>query len=370
MKIIIAYVSCGSGHFKAAEAIYGYLKEHRPDIETKIIDVLEKANPVFRFFYSRGYSFLVNHLVFIWRLFYWVTYLKPLRPLSRLIGFIVNWLNTRGFADFLAGENADFIVSTHFLSSETASALKNSNKIKSKLMTIITDFGVHPFWINKGTDIYIVASSFTKDKLCLEGIREDCIKELGIPIEPKFFKLHDKDNLSKKIGLLPGEFTVLIVTGSFGIGPVERIVDLLHHDAQLLVVCARNKKLSARLERKHYPNCFVFGFVDNIEEFMAVSDIIITKPGGLSIAESLAMGLLPIFISPIPGQETENLKALLNYGIGFYPKSLSGIKRLVTDFKRHPAKLKKLKEFGNIKKPDATRGICDVICQSGAGPAN
>jgi len=218
--------------------------------------------------------------------------------------------------------------------------------------------------------MYIVASDFTKEQLILEGVSQDMIKDLGIPIDPKFLEKYERSILCKKLDIEPNRFTVLISTGSSGIGQVEKIVDSLHNEAQILVVCAYNRILYASLGKKNYPNVKVFGFIDNIEELMAVSDIIITKPGGLTISESLAMDLLPIFITAIPGQETENEKALTKKSIGINIKDTASIKDIVLDFRDHPDKLKRMKErINELKRPFAVKELCNVICQGSAGVA-
>lgn len=368
MKIIITYASAGAGHFKAAKAIYSNLKEQHKELDVKLADVLQKTSFLFKVSYNQGYSFLVRHAPWLWRLAFLITYSKSLRLFTRPIASIINRLNTRIFSRILIQENPDFIVSTHFLPSEIAADLKTEQKITSKLITIVTDFGVHPFWVSEGTDTYVVASGFTKRQLLLEGIAENNIKELGIPIESKFLKEYNKEELFKKFNLQQNKFIVLIETGSFGIGPIEAIVDLLYKDVQILVVCAKNKRLYKRLKNKNYPDVKVLGFVNNMHELMAVSDIIITKPGGLSISESLAMDLLPIFIVPIPGQEKENIKALAHYGIGIYLEDINKIRDTVMGFRDHSEKLQEIKNsIRKIKKPFACQEICNVICQGSPG---
>jgi processive 1,2-diacylglycerol beta-glucosyltransferase len=99
-----------------------------------------------------------------------------------------------------------------------------------------------------------------------------------------------------------------------------------------------------------------------MEELMAAADVIVTKPGGLSTSESLVMDLVPIFISPIPGQEMENIKALQSFGIGFYPPDAASIKDLIIELKEHPEKLREMKEkIARIRKPDAVKDIANVI---------
>ena len=368
MKILVVYASAGAGHRKAAEAVYNYLKEHYKGLDLTIIDALKKTNLFFSSSYNWGYNLLINRAIFIWRLFFWLTDFRYLRPITRRIATFVNWVNTRKFLKFLIQENPDFIISTHFLPSEIICLLKNRQKIKSKLITVITDFGVHPYWISKGTDIYVVASGLTKERLIREGIAQDAIKVFGIPVEAKFSRKLDKTELCKKLDLDENKFTVMLMTGSFGIGPLEEITEALHKEAQVLVVCAKNKKVYEKLKNKNLSNVRVFGFIDNVEELMAVSDLIITKPGGLTISELLNMELFPLFVSRIPGQESANVEVLAKYGVGLYAESIEEIKNIALDLKDHPQKLQDLKEdIRKIKKPFASREICNVVCEGSIG---
>ncbi len=364
MKIIIAYASAGTGHRRAAEAIYNYFKENCHTFDLKIIDTLQKTNFVFRNLYSYGYLFLVNHALWLWHFCFWLTSIKCLKLITNILISIINRLNAKDFSKFLIQEKADFIISTHFFPSEVAAYLKRAHRLNSKLISVITDFGIHPFWILSGTDIYIVASAFTKEQLVLKGVQEDNIKDSGIPIDSKFLKQYEKNTLCKKFNIEPNKFTILISTGSSGIGRIEEIVDSLYKEVQILVVSAHNKILYARLRKRNYPEVRVFGFIDNIQELMAVSDIIITKPGGLTISESLAMDLLPIFIAAIPGQETENAKILAKKSIGINIKDAASIKDIVLDFRDHPDKLKSMKEkISELKKPFAVKELCNAVCQ-------
>ncbi len=363
MKVIIVYASAGAGHKTAAEAIYNYLKEYRRDIQAELVDILDKSDNFFKASYRWGYFVLINYAPALWALSFWITYCRFLRPLTRALASFLNSLNTYEFAKFLADENPDCIISTHFLSSEISARLKKKQKISSKVITAITDFGVHPFWLAAGTDLYIAASDFTKEILIKEGIEDKAIKVLGIPVNTKFLQVFDKPKLQDRFNLDRNKFTILVAIGSFGLGPIEQITDTLQEEAQVLVVCAKNKKLFEALKRKNYPSLRVFGFIDNIQELMAVSDVIITKPGGLSIAESLVMGLLPVFIVPIPGQETENIKVLAKYGLGLQAKDVSQIKEHIIYLRGHPDKLKDIKvAIEKVKKPSAVKDICDAIC--------
>ncbi|MFH1354983.1 MAG: glycosyltransferase [Candidatus Omnitrophota bacterium] len=363
MKVFIIYASVGAGHHRTAKALYDYLKENRNNIaDLRLVDALGHSNRIFRFLCTSGYSFLVSKTPILWRFFFWITNFRLLRIISRTIARICNWTNTQRFSSLLIRENPDYIICTHFLPTEIASNLKRLRKIQSKTITVITDYSVHPYWISWGVDNYIVATELTKKQLIREGVKEEKIKALGLPVSPQFFIDYKKETLLSKLGLKNDKFTVLMLTGSFGLGPIERIIDCLYGQVQLLVVCANNQKLYKRLSNKNLSDVRVYGYVDNIQELMTVSDIIITKPGGSTISEILMRELVPVFISPIPGQESGNVRVLMNYGVGILPGNVEEIKQAVLDFKKHPEKIKIVREsIRKIKNPDVLKEISDVI---------
>lgn len=362
MKVLIVHASAGAGHRRAAEAIYNYLKESSPDLDLVLLDALDKTNALFKFDYTKGYSFLIKYATTLWHWAFWATDSKFLRPISRRVARIINCINSQRLIRYFIQENPEVIISTHFLPSELAATLKKRKKITSKLITIITDYGVHPFWVSAGTDLYVVASDFTKDRLVGEGVGVEKIRVLGLPFDPKFLQHFDRRVLCHQIGIDPEKFTVLLMTGSFGLGPLEELAEALHKDCQVLVVCAGNKQLYGRLLKRNLENVKVFGFVSNAEELMAAAQVIITKPGGSTITEVLIMELPVIFISAIPGQETANVEALAQYGIGVSPKSIEEIKRIVLDLKENPQKIQELRgKISQIQKPFACKELANVI---------
>jgi processive 1,2-diacylglycerol beta-glucosyltransferase len=362
MKVLIIHASAGAGHRRAAEAVYNYLKESSPDLDLVLLDALDKTNALFKFDYTKGYSFLIKYATTLWHWAFWSTDFKFLRSISRRVAQIINGINAQRLIRYFIQENPEVIISTHFLPSELAATLKKKDKITSKLITIITDYGVHPFWICPGTDLYVVASDFTRDRLVMEGVGVEKISVLGLPFDPKFLQHFDRRILCHKMGIDHKKFTVLLMTGSFGLGPLEEIVECLHKDCQVLVVCAGNKKLYARLLKRNLENVKVFGFISNTEELMAAAQVIITKPGGATITEVLIMELPVVFISAIPGQEIANVEALAGYGIGVSPKNIQEIKSIVLDLKNNPQRIEELRrKIREIQKPFACKELASVI---------
>lgn len=371
MKILISYASAGAGHFKAAQAIYNCFKEkNNPDFQLEFVDLLQYSNRLFKNTYITGYTFLVHYAPWLWAIFFHFTNSRLFGFISRPIHFISNSLNTMAFTRLIIKQNPDLIISTHFWTSEISAYLKRRKKIKSSLITVVTDFMVHPFWISKGTDLYIVASEITQGILVEAGVASHKIMVLGIPVDKKFQQTYDKKILCQKLGLEENKFTVLIVTGSFGLGPIEEIIECLPPDTQVMAVCARNKKLFLRLTKKKYPHLKVFGFVDNIHELMSASDVIITKPGGLTISEVLSLGRVPVFISAIPGQEKGNVAVLSKYGIGVEAKSIPQARAIILDYQSHPDRLnRQIEIIQKVRKPFAAEELYNVVCQGGFRPS-
>ncbi|MDD5129573.1 MAG: glycosyltransferase [Candidatus Omnitrophica bacterium] len=362
MKVLIIHASAGAGHRRAAEAIYSYLKENSPELDLVLLDALDKTNALFKFDYTKGYSFLVHYATKLWHWAFLATDCKFLRPVSRALARIINSINSQKLIQYFIHENPDVIVSTHFLPSELAADLKNQHRISSKLITVITDYGVHPFWISGGTDLYVVASDFTKERLVMEGVDAGRVSVLGLPFDPKFLRHFDRRILCHKLGIDHKQFTVLLMTGSFGLGPLEEITEALHKDCQVLVVCAGNEKLYEKLLKRNLENVKVFGFISNTEELMAAAQVIITKPGGATITEVLIMELPVVFISAIPGQETANVEALSGYGIGITPKNIEEIKRYILFLKNNPQKILELRQkIREVQKPFACKELASVI---------
>ena len=139
---------------------------------------------------------------------------------------------------------------------------------------------------------------------------------------------------------------------------------------QVLVVCARNRRLYDSLKQKNYSGVHVFGFVDDMDELMSLSHLIVTKAGGMTIAESLSKDLVPLFMMAIPGQERENVRILSLYGIGCLVKETDQVRDLILDYKLHPQKLSIAKEnIHKVKHPHALEEICRVVCPGRSGCA-
>ncbi|MFA5088824.1 MAG: glycosyltransferase [Candidatus Omnitrophota bacterium] len=360
MKILVIHATAGAGHRKAAEALYNSLKETTA-FEVAIVDVLDYTSPFYKKLYRETYSFLIAKMPWLWGFSFVALDIPCLLPIVQKVRRFYNSLNARPLVRYLQAENFDYILSTHFFPNEVTAALKRKGLIRSKIISMVTDFDVHRIWLAEGIDHYAVASEWTKEKLKSLGVEEGKILVSGIPTDKKFAMTRNKKELRQRLSLREDLFTVLVATGSFGMGPIEEIIDSLR-EFQVIVVCGHNKNLYARLNQKNLKNVRACGLVDNMDELMAASDAMVTKPGGLSISEALVSHLPLIFFSAIPGQETNNVRVLKEYGVGISDCTAAEIAATLKKYSSSPdeytAAIEKIKV---LARPSAVEDIKSLI---------
>jgi len=364
-KILIIYASAGVGHMKAALAIKKTFDELHPDgAVAQMIDALDYMTGHFRKSYVSYYLLMIRRLSNLWGLFYFVTNNPYVNVLVARVRRYVNWLHSRRFVAFLLETRPDVVITTHFLANEVVSNLKAKGLINTRLITVVTDYRLHAFWLASNVDLYIVGSEEAAGDFRSFWVRRANVKVLGIPVEPAFTRGLDRERLRDRLNLKKGPLTILAVGGGFGIGPIEKIINILNDvdgSIQALVVCGHNDSLRQRIEALKSglrTPVSVFGYIDNMHELMSVSDILISKSGGLTATEALAERLPMIILSPIPGQESRNSDFLVSRGAAIKIKGLGELKKRVSGLVSDPAALEAIREaIGRIARPAAARDI-------------
>ena len=321
-RILLLSASAGAGHVRAAQALEKALKEKGNDTgevkEIRHVDVLEFTNKVFRHLYSKAYIDLVNKLPEVPG---WV-YDKldtPWKNERRRLA--LDKLNTRPLVKLLREYKPDIIVCTHFLPAEIVSWLKAKERLASRQAIIVTDFDVHAMWLCHHYEQYFVAIDEARAYLEVLGIPPQKITVSGIPIDPVFAVAKDKNEMRLKHGLETDRTTILLSAGGFGVGSVDALITSLfplQQRVQVVAICGRNEELKQRLtklarSRRKDSRVSIkpVGYTQEMDEFMAASDLVLGKPGGLTTSEALAKGLVFVIVNPIPGQEERNSDHLL-----------------------------------------------------------
>jgi processive 1,2-diacylglycerol beta-glucosyltransferase len=321
-KVLILSASAGAGHLRAAEAIERAFIETETAREVRHLDTLQYTNKLFRHLYSKAYIDMVNKTP---ELLGWLyDYLdEPWKNERRRLA--LDRLNTRPFVKLLREYQPELIVCTHFLPSEIISWLKAKERLSVPQAIVVTDMDVHAMWLCRHYEHYFVALDETKVHLAGLGIPPEKITVSGIPIDPVFSRKKDKREMREKHGLKQDKTTILVSAGGFGVGSIQHLVQPLlelKHPAQIVVICGRNEELRismlslrSKVPQTSQVTLEVVGYTKQMDEYMAASDLIIGKPGGLTTAEALASGLVFVVVNPIPGQEERNSDHLLEEGV-------------------------------------------------------
>ena len=369
-RILLMHISDVSGHRSASLAIEKAIKIQSPQTETQTLNALNYLYPQAERLINSIYMFLIQRFPFVWAHLYDNSYwVKKMQRFKQRI----HYFNLPKLEALFKEFRPDVVVSTQAFPCGMVADYKRIKKISLPLVAVLTDFVPHSYWIYDTIDYYITPSQVVKQRLIKKNIDPERIKPFGIPFDTKFNQDSNKSEIRKKLNLEDNLFTILIMGGGQGLGPIKRIIkalDNLRFKLQEIVVCGVNKRLYYQLKRGlscYRKKILLLGYAENIEELMSAADLIITKPGGITCAEALTQGLPMLIISPIPGQETNNTAYLTNQGAAIKADKPEDLVDIINDLYNHPEKLKQLSQASlRTSKPNAASDIARLLLELSA----
>jgi len=367
LKVLVFSAAFGNGHLRAAEAVIEGIRVKEPSAKIIHLDFGDFLSKRFNAMIKSVYSEIIKHVPKLWGEIYYKT--AKVQPKSMSQHFM-NQLGRADFLKYIREFEPDFIVCTYPTVSSILAQLRLEQILHIPVITVITDYTVHSHWVHPGVDRYVVACAEVKESLESWGIVEECIHVTGIPVSPKFEEKMDRAYLINKLGLEPNLPTFLVMGGSYGVlKSAKRICKKLIDSqvpVQAIIVCGKNKKLYLSLEeviaqgRNHMIR---YEFVDNVEELMSVSDLIITKAGGLTVSEALTKHLPLVIYKPIPGQEEENAHFVQRIGAGCVAGNEDELEQLLNRYLRHPEDIEKMRRKAAVALPghSTERAVDDMF---------
>ena len=366
MRVLIATVTAGAGHLQAAAALEEAWRAAQPADDVKKVDLLDFVPKLQKKVYAEGYVKVIEHAPELYAMVFKKTDNPALvRKLTNFRRRFARHTN-RAFVRFVKEFQPEVVLCTHYLPVEVMGHLKAKAAGQSPLtVCIVTDFEAHALWMDQGVDLYCVAAEETKASLVARGASAEQVAMTGIPIAARFSQALELRSIRRRYGLRDDLPTLLVLGGGFGMGPVAEILaalDKVSSEFQTLVVAGRNAELRRELagqDRAHPTH--VLGFVTNMHELMAVSELIVTKPGGLTTSEALALGKPLFILNPIPGQETANSDFLLERGAAAKGNRVEDLPFRIGQLLGS----NKLKEMSRAAKslgrPDAATAVCRAV---------
>lgn len=320
-RIILFYASYGGGHLSAAKNLKEYIEANYTDCDVFLFDCMKYINKVIDKVCGSTYSKITTNIPWFWGKIYYHTQ----EPIFEKITNLSNKILSYKLSKLLKELEPDIIISTHFFVSHMCSILKQKGKIDAKLATVITDYGEDPYneWTNNHefVDYIFVAHNEIKNKLIEKGIPENKLFSTGIPISTKFLINYDKKEIFNGLNLNENKKTILFFGGGeLGLGK-SKTIEIFEYlvknfpNIQIIAIAGKNENLKNNFEKIVSENMMeqnvkIFGFSDRIAEFMSISDLVITKPGGLTSTEALVSNVPMLAINPIPRSRRRKCKLL------------------------------------------------------------
>lgn len=369
-NILFISASAGNGHTRAAEALRLHAggADVSADVSATHIDLLKFVSPLLRAVYTTVYSNMVKHAPGLWRHVYQSTHLAEAGGTAHLLRRRTERINSARFIREIEKIAPDLIVCTHFLAADLLSQMIAQGKLHCPVWVQVTDFDLHRSWVHEHMAGYFVANEEVAFRLRAHGIAQAQIHNTGIPIMPVFSGHLDRAECARELGILPYRMTLLLMGGGPGFGAVNDIAARLlhaHADLQIIALAGRDPATLAELKETaaNYPGRLSpQPHTDKIERLMACADIVITKPGGLTTSECLAVGLPMVVIAPIPGQEEHNANFLLERGAAFMAFDLLTLEYRIDYLLTHPARLAEMRANARaLGKPDAASQVLATI---------
>ena len=369
--VLIFYASYGGGHLNAAKSIYEYILNNYPNICVELIDCMKYVNKTIERVTTAAYREAAKKAPWVWGRIYNDSQKGPLAHISTRS----NKFMAIKLLKLLREKNPDLIISTHPFGSQMCSYLKRKGKINAKIATIMTDFAPHDQWLvgSDSTDYFFVANDKMKYYLINKDISEQKVFVTGIPLSNRFLQVYDRKKVLSDFLLDDGKKNILFFGGGeFGLGKSRtfEILDCLIKtcsNMQIVAIAGKNEKMKEKFDEIVKDNnasnrVRVLSFTDQVPELMSISDLVVTKPGGMTTTESLASHLPMLIMNPIPGQEEENAEFLEEKGVGIWLRKGCDVSQILIDLFSSSDRLEDMKENTKLlAHPYSTQEICDIL---------
>lgn len=365
-RVLFISAPIGAGHFKAAQAVSQLLRLHH-SCHTELCNVFDFCHPFI------GRTILK-------------CYLKILATFPHAYGAMYGWGNQSRLAllgrelvsQLLAQRMLAYIkqfqpaaiVCTHATPAGLVAWLKRKGLITVPAAAIITDFVAHRLWVYPEFEHYFVAHPAMTEYLSQQGINPRSVVVTGIPVSACFSQPGGKEQILAELALSPDRKTILLMGGGAGVMPMAEILTLcaqIDRPLQIIAVAGNNQLLYQQLSQLQATSRHpvrVFGFVDNVHELMRAADVLISKPGGMSSAEALTMGVPLVIYRPIPGQEEANTRYLLANRVALRADSLPALAKILTTLFTNDNDIVTLRrQAALLGRPYAAKNIADFIAE-------
>ncbi len=368
MKTILVFSgAAGYGHVRAAEALCAGAQRWFPDLRCSHVDTGTLVPGLLRWVAADSYSPLV---VMPWLFDIIYEFVDTLYN-TRGGRVLRRWAHARcleGIAAVVAVQQPDAIICTHYLAAELLAALHARGTACPPVWVHLTDCDAHAVWVQDHVAGYFAPSACAVARLVRHGVNRTRIHLNGTPIMPAFSTPPDRAVCARELGLDPARPTVLVMGGARGAGDLTgmaRAMAVRAPQAQVLVLAGRNEQVRQQVMRACadlMPRVVALGYTEQIERVMACGDVMVSKAGGLTCAESMAMGLPMVIVPHIAGHELPNALLLAAAGAALRPRRVRDVPDAVATLLAAPQQLWHMRAAAaRLARPYAARDALAVV---------
>ena len=367
-KVLILYATYGSGHKSVAMSIYNYFLEKKK-YDVKVMDIMEYENTI-GYLSKKAFEQNFKHKSsFLFSVIYEIFDRKSTTiPYKHIVKSL---FKNKKLKKEIIEYDPDLVITSHFFGSTIVAGYNKKGLIDAKIITILTDYVSHELWIKdvKYTDAFIVSSDITKNELIERGINKHKIYPYGIPINMQYDHKYDIEIIKKKYKVFNNKKTILMFAGgslgsSFSYTYFKCLLEC-RYDVNIIFVCGKNEELRSKCERlvknHEYKNVNILGFSREVDKLLSISDIVITKPGGLNVTECLEMKKPMLLIQGNGGQEIYNARFVCRNGYGINCKRVKKLTKTVGRLLMHENILNNMyKRLDKYKKNNSIEKVYEL----------
>lgn len=373
-RIFILTLSFGSGHVRAAHAIEAEIRRSAPQTKLCLVDALKVCRPLFLIFYVWPYWMMVRYAPLLWKRFFEARVARKSKQTAPAWAF---QYGCRRVFQEIAQFKPDTIVAVEVAACEIAVIAKRSGLTTARIINVITDHEAEPVWVKPEVELYVVADQRVHKQICAWGAPPEKVAILGIPTDAGFNIAHDPAVIRKRYGIEEDLPIVLLMGGGQGPTRMYKIAGRLCQrrvPMHIVAIAGRDARVEKRLRRIRPGNrtrLHVLGWTDNVAGLMQAADLLVTKPGGLTLAEAARCALPVIMYDGIPGPESLNAERFASVGAGVVTRdageTAAAVENLLQD--KHALTAMSLRAK-RLARPDAATAIASLALSGGEATAS
>jgi processive 1,2-diacylglycerol beta-glucosyltransferase len=379
-RLLLISVSAGNGHVRAAQALAACAVNapQAPDgLQATHLDAMQFVASGFRKAYTDGYLALINRYPDLWSYVHRKTDTTPHSATSQKLRRAVERLSSTALLRAVRRHAADAIVCTHFMPAELLLREQRHGRLACPIWLQVTDYDLHNMWLVPELAGYFAATPEVAYRMRAAGLPADRIHITGIPVMPAFSEpgdaTLDRKRCAIHLGLDAARPIVLMASGGAGVGDLPAMVERVlgrPGDFQIISVAGRNEAAKQALDAlaaQHAGRLLSIGFTSEMHTLMAAADLVVTKPGGLTVSECLALGKPMLLVSPIPGQEQHNAGYLMEEGAAWLAYDAVSLEYKLQRLMSEPASLAAMASRSTaLGRPHAARDVLAHVWRGAA----